>query len=430
MLEGIGDSSCSLDSDESNASDHFYFTSSPSSHGTFTHRFTSPGQEEYHDACSDELEASVLSRKRSLPIELIEYIFELFFRRYPSFRSIQPFSKANSQFRTVALRRYMISLRIDSARQLVSLEKMHVSMLSRSEARESVGFDWINLHISFAADGRSTQKNRLSHIFNTPLMNVPMTHLTTLTFTGLWRIDTALLGIISTAFPELTTLRLSCSEHLDVSCCWACFEESSSAVIHSPIPNHFSTASKLTTDFSKALKPLSKLTDLHLGIFLSDEEMLENHLEHYDSPRAYERTLRTTIGRNHSVTHTGTTLSQSESPSIGHIENVSYMEDEEDPDRATASIPFDDLPPFPHGPDLCPICSILVSAPEVRTRELEASLSLARKLKSLKTISWSSFFAWKQPSPDKENIGDWRRTTNTYVLRADGRVRVRRRPWD
>jgi hypothetical protein len=140
MLEDTGDSSFSFDSDNSITSD--YFTSSPSSHCTFTHRFTSPGPEECHDTCSDEFESSSLWKKRNLPLELIEYIFELFFQRYPSFRSIGPFSKANSQFRKVALRRYMISLRIDSARQLVSLDKMHVSMLSRSEPWESVGFDW------------------------------------------------------------------------------------------------------------------------------------------------------------------------------------------------------------------------------------------------------------------------------------------------
>ncbi|KIK93697.1 hypothetical protein PAXRUDRAFT_46115, partial [Paxillus rubicundulus Ve08.2h10] len=293
-------------------------------------------------------------KKRNLPLELVEYIFELFFQRHSSFRSIAPFSNANSQFRNVALRRYMTSLRIDSARQLVSLERIHVSMLSRSEPCGSVGFDWTKsltgksgtlasapwkpnllgslriLHVSFAADGRSTQKQRLKQIFSIPLMNSPMSHLTALALTNLWRIDIALLGIVSMAFPALGSLHLSCSEHLDVSCCWACFEESSSAVIHSPIPNHFPTVSKLATDFAKALKPLTNLTDLHLGIFLSDEEMLENHLEHYDSPRAYERTLRTSIGLDHAVTHAGIVLSQSESTSIGHAENVSYTEDEED----------------------------------------------------------------------------------------------------
>ena len=184
--------------------------------------------------------------------------------------------------------------------------------------------------------------------------------------------------------------------------------------------------------FAKALKALTKLTDLHLGIFLSDEEMLENHIDHYDSPRAYSRVLRTTFGQNRDLAHTGTVLSQSESPSNARLEHVSYTEDEEDPDdsNTAASMTFGDIPPFPHGPELCPICSIMVSAPDVRTRELEASLALAQKLKSLRTISWSSFFAWKLPSEDERRIGDWQRMTKTYVLRRGGRVQVRRRPWD
>jgi len=106
------------------------------------------------------------------------------------------------------------------------------------------------LHISFAAEVRSTQKIRSMQIFVIPLTNSPMVHLTSLTLTELWRIDALLLGMVSGAFPGLMSLHLSCSEHLDVSCCWACFEDSSSAVIHSPIPNHFPTVASLTVRFS------------------------------------------------------------------------------------------------------------------------------------------------------------------------------------
>lgn len=160
--------------------------------------------------------------------------------------------------------------------------------------------------------------------------------------------------------------------------------------------------------------------------------MLENHIDHYDSPGAYSRVLRTAFGQNRNLAYTGTILSQLESSSTAPIEHVSYTEDEEDVNnsKAAASMTFDEVPPFPHGPELCPICSIMVSAPDVRTRELEASLALAQKLESLRRISWSSFFAWKLPSEGERRIGDWQRVTNTYVLRSGGRVRVRRRPWD
>jgi hypothetical protein len=160
--------------------------------------------------------------------------------------------------------------------------------------------------------------------------------------------------------------------------------------------------------------------------------MLENHIDHYDSPRAYARALRAPFGQNRDLAHTGTMLSQTESPSTAHLVHVSYTEDKEDSHDSIAAenMTFDEVPPFPHGPELCPICSIMVSAPDVRTRELEASLALAQKLKSLRMISWSSFFAWKLPSEDERRIGDWQRVTKTYVLRSGGRVRVRRRPWD
>lgn len=159
--------------------------------------------------------------------------------------------------------------------------------------------------------------------------------------------------------------------------------------------------------------------------------MLETHIDHYDSPQAYSRALRTTFGQNRDPAHTGTVLSQSESPSTTYIEHVSYTDDKEDPYSKTATNgTFDEVPPFPHGPELCPICSIVVSAPDVRTRELEASLALAQKLKSLRTIGWSSFFAWKLAAEDERKVGDWQRATKTYILRNGGRVRVRRRPWD
>lgn len=105
------------------------------------------------------------------------------------------------------------------------------------------------LHVSFAAEVRSTQKMRSIQIFVTPLTNSPMTHLTSLTLTELWRIDVLLLGMLSGAFPGLVSLHLSCSEHLDVSCCWTCFEDSSSAVVHSPVPNHFPSVTCLTVCF-------------------------------------------------------------------------------------------------------------------------------------------------------------------------------------
>lgn len=145
--------------------------------------------------------------------------------------------------------------------------------------------------------------------------------------------------------------------------------------------------------------------------------MFLSHLEHYDNARAYEQALHNTFSETED---TGTVLSQTEHITGVHDDRVSYGFDEEEPPDFDCQN-SDEVLPFPHGPDLCPICKLLVSAPKVRTRELEASLALAQKLRSTQTISWSSFFSW--------NSTGQCRTTRIYVLRDNGRVRVRRRPW-
>lgn len=83
-------------------------------------------------------------KRYSLPLELTEYIVELFHQRYRSFRALRALSEVDSQFRRIALQRYMTSLSIDSTKQLTSLAKMHASMVSRSNPTWGcVGFHWV-----------------------------------------------------------------------------------------------------------------------------------------------------------------------------------------------------------------------------------------------------------------------------------------------
>lgn len=156
--------------------------------------------------------------------------------------------------------------------------------------------------------------------------------------------------------------------------------------------------------------------------------MVDAHGEHYDSPQEYERALFAFTAEN-KPDKPVTTLSQSEISNRESEENISCTNDEEDLEHNLEHRYDGELLPFPHGPDQCPLCAILVSASEVRTRELEASLAMARKLRSVETISWSSFFPLKQCSAAGACVGDQSRTTTMYVLRTNGRVRVRRRPW-
>ncbi|KAL4078960.1 hypothetical protein V8B97DRAFT_2068617 [Scleroderma yunnanense] len=344
----------------------------------------------------------------------------------------------------------MTNLRINSVDQLVSHTLIHYSIVSRSPSQSCVGFGWVksltatsvalatsrwqpelfwnlrSLHVWLSTSGSLTQNNVLARILD-PLASLTLPHMTSLRLTNLWRVDIPLMNMVARLFPMLTTLHLSCSESLDVSCCWICFEESSVSVTHSPIPNHYVNVSTLTTEFALALKPMTNLVHLHLGIFLSDEDMLYDHLNHYDNPGAYERALLEAVS-DRDVSTTEEVLSQADRLNGESEERISYkaIEDAEGEWRCPHS---EEMLPFPHDSDECAICAVLVSAPNVRTRELEASLAIARKLKSVRTISWSSFFSWMQPASTGERVGDWQRTTTVYILRANGRVRVRRAPW-
>ncbi|KAI5984740.1 hypothetical protein EDD15DRAFT_2480018 [Pisolithus albus] len=311
-------------------------------------------------------------QRKTLPLELVEQIFDLFFLENKAFKDIRPFSMASTQFRTVALRRYMSTLRIYSKGQLVSYTLMHHSIASRSSPHAYSGFDWVNK----------------------PTLPEMAPGLTSLKMTGLSRIDIDLLGTVAKTFPGLTDLHLSCSENLDTSCCWLCYEESSTAVIHSPIPDHYANVKTLTNAFAEALRPLIRLVHLHLGIFLSDEDMVDAHGEHYDSPQEYERALFAFTAEK-KPDKAVTTLSQSEISNGESEENISCTTGEGDLGDDLEHRYDGEMLPFPHGPDQCPLCAILVSASEVRTRELEASLAMARKLRSVETISWSSFFSFE-----------------------------------
>ncbi|KAH7910308.1 hypothetical protein BJ138DRAFT_1192525 [Hygrophoropsis aurantiaca] len=393
--------------------DSFTFTynfSSPSSksvRSTYTHTFTSPAPDEDENREKDRW-VVFAQRHQTLPIELIDYIFSLYFGTNPSFFAIKPFSLASSQFRHIALRTFFSSLQVTSSRGIKAWVKIHALMLSNKTSLENV------------EDGRSTQKNRVNGIFSGIDGKTWFPRqLTSLTLTALWRIDVPLLTTIAVATPFLKTLHLSCSEHLDISCCWLCFEESSSVVVHSPIPNHFANVSCLTNEFGKALKPLTCLSDLHLGIFLSDDDILDAHLDDYsEGPRTLELNLMRAV---HQVTRSSSitsVLSQMEDgPSNGILGSDTKGNLRHLCERCSSAPDF----------NTCRVCDLVVLAPEVRTRELEASLNLARRLRSLHTIGWSSLFA---PSPRIESDGDLARATKVFIRRMNGRIRVRRKPWN
>ena len=97
-----------------------------------------------------------------------------------------------------------------------------------------------HIHIDFSSEGLHTQRTCLRKL----LKCLPC-ELTSLELSYLPKIDVDLLNRVVKTFPRLIFLKLTCSERLINDCCWACYEESSSCTIHSPIPDNYIDADHL-----------------------------------------------------------------------------------------------------------------------------------------------------------------------------------------
>ncbi|KAJ7504404.1 hypothetical protein B0H11DRAFT_515485 [Mycena galericulata] len=188
--------------------------------------------------------------------------------------------------------------------------------------------------------------------------------LTMLTLTAIPRIDIPLLRLIANSFPCLLDLFLSSTERLDFHC-WSCYEESLGLTAHSPVPDMFSCSRAMAVVFAKILKSLTRLTHLHLGIYLSDEMLTLTHAVH---------------------------------------------------GQREGGIPF--------GPEECILCD--KASTMVQLRELAAGLEFAQCLKALRTVGFSSFF---DRTPYSQSEDRRNPDTTVYVLRENGRIRVRKSPW-
>ncbi|KAF9460534.1 hypothetical protein BDZ94DRAFT_1283902 [Collybia nuda] len=352
-----------------------------------------------------------------VPTEIIDRILEFALAfssstlHVPDFGSIASVTLASVNFRQIALRQYFHHVTLETRlhwKGLFSLlevqecdsrytpsNNMYRSLCASSKilSYNPTRLNYLNnlhtLSIDFAQEGLSTQHPCIKSLLeNLELASISL-KLTSLTLSNLPRIDVVLLKLIARSFPRLMDLYLSCTERLEFSCCWSCFEDSLGCTIHSPIPDDYFEVSDLASAFACALKPLTCLTHLHLGIFLSDDQLLYAHIAH----------------------------SLGDEENMGLVDNSGQLED-------------------------------------VRTRELKASIVIAQKLKAIKSIGWSSFFTG-MPGPSKPagdvvgepvpkndassgDCGD-NETENSeitkdmkttiWVLRTNGRVRVRRTPW-
>ncbi|KAF7308536.1 Deacetylase sirtuin-type domain-containing protein [Mycena chlorophos] len=325
----------------------------------------------------------------TLPAELVDMIIQLFLHSPRNttltssalFSLITPLSLTSTLFRKLALQHFfrrIVLLETDARkanREWTRLFRLLVS-LANNYTRDC--YNWVRcltttsnaligpyqlanlaifpqlqeLALDFASDGLATQKFTLQLLDEAPRM------LTVLRLSSLPSITLPLLRSVASRFPFLARLHLSATERLEYHC-WDCYEESLGCTIHSPIPGVFSDVEHMANVFATILRPLKFLTHLRLGIYLSDEILIHNHIRHAEAPEV-----------------------------------------------------------LTFGPEECLLCN--QAAEHVRLRELVAALEFAQHLKGLRTIGFSSFF-------DRTTADE---TTTVYILRADGRLRVRQRPWD
>jgi hypothetical protein len=106
---------------------------------------------------------------------------------------------------------------------------------------------------------------------------------------------------------------------------------------------------------------------------------------------------------------------------------------------------YEEDPEHAHPPSTtCSVCVEMEVEEDTRENELTAALIMAQKLKGLQTVGWSSFFGRGEgelegmAKGDSVNAGanehvEWGGikgiTTKIWILRAKGRVRVRRVSW-
>ncbi|KAJ7334108.1 hypothetical protein DFH08DRAFT_750201, partial [Mycena albidolilacea] len=294
----------------------------------------------------------------TLPAEILDLVIEFALQSPDAtsphlFSAVAPLTLASSQFRLLTLRRFfrhIIFSETEFKKDNSQWNRFFRLLDSLAERTGGECFTWVRslratsrtlmgrfhsarlaalthleeLSVDLAPEGLATQKPLLK------LIDKASHKLTTLTLTSLPCVDIPLLRLIAATFPCLLDLYLSCTERLEFHC-WSCYEESLGQTTHSPIPDMFSDSRNMAIVFAKILKPLTHLTHLHLGIYLSDEMLVQTHIDHAE---AEER--------------------------------------------------------LPFGPELCTLCD--EAAAEVQLRELAAGLEFAQSLKALRTVGFSSFF--------------------------------------
>ncbi|KAI0075328.1 hypothetical protein K474DRAFT_1762582 [Panus rudis PR-1116 ss-1] len=333
----------------------------------------------------------------TFPVEMFETIVAAVLEDEDEFTAIANFSLASKAFREIALRRYFTRLYAHTKPAWINMCRIPgvytwvreidgLSIALCTAPANLLSFTYLrSLQIDLSPEGLNTQHTCLARLFN--CLPPSASHsLTFLKLTYLPCVNVHLLKQIAKLFPELKTLELSCAERLIDDCCWECYEETSSGTIHSPIPDVYFEIDDLAYTFGAALKPLTKLEHLFLGIFLSELDIFHYHISNCG--------LRAM-------------------PIVPSNDIEATADDLEDNDMAL----------WPYAPDECKHCQDSFGE-DLRVTELFASASIARFFPNLTTVAWATFFARDEPGDEPKE-----KKTTAWVMRKNGKVKVRRAPW-
>ncbi|TFL05322.1 hypothetical protein BDV98DRAFT_561843 [Pterulicium gracile] len=351
----------------------------------------------------------VSNRRILLPMELIEQVIRISLKSAPPdsalrFRIIRSLSQACRSFRRVAIRCCLQDITVTRSSRWNQLEKFisaqnagHASVrtitssaaafASASASASSLErFDHLTaLTICTSSLILSNSSSFLKNILTTlPNGNILMS----ITLTSLPVLTPSLLRLIAQSAPRLRYLTLDCAERLDY-CCWACLQDSAECMVHSPIPHMFSDIVSLSTSFADAITPLTQLTHLSLGIFLSDEHLFIQHLKHRHTNSPRMPIPWSTSSPSSSPLHWSASV-----PDIPSSDSATPSTEQSDqhPHSANGNRPF--------SPTTCRQCQNSHLADNVAAREDYFATLLFNRIASLQHICMYSFFSGRLQQAD------------------------------
>ncbi|EIM86470.1 uncharacterized protein STEHIDRAFT_156777 [Stereum hirsutum FP-91666 SS1] len=435
--------------------------------------------------------------RTSLPVELLEIIVEELLDlkgrkrttrrglngRDGTFAPIASFSLVSRQLRQVAFRVYFREVKITSIKDLNrisaipawslyarTLTTTTIILLSTSQSR--VPLRSLRLkHLSLSFNATTIIKLRTATYSLVPLFSASFT---SLSLTHLPSIRRSLLSTIAGSCPELESLELSVVERLDDTCCIDCLEESACCIVHSALGDRTSEGSveDLAVSYATALKPLTHLRHLSLGIFLSPDSVLFTHLTRHlpssflSSPAPLPNTSTPTSSCSPAVDICS--APQTPAPGTHHTCIARLYSCVSSASAKPIPMPTNGEAQLALSPDAA------LSTPSTCARcrqkhlkatkklELTASARVAQILKGLQSVAWSSWFVDLERNVDGsgekgENEGGdgggavgtfsiddvddgggdggeerderARRWARFWIARREGRVKLRGRPW-